>query len=54
MEYNQQLEIARRWDACVDFGSLMSTWSPAMWAEYRKAQEEHRAPNMKNTIKKGN
>jgi hypothetical protein len=34
--YNDQLEIARRWDACVDFGSPMSSWTPAMWETYRR------------------
>ena len=34
--YNDWLEIARRWDACVDFASPMSAWTPAMWATYRR------------------
>ncbi|NIJ81203.1 hypothetical protein FHT10_002360 [Xanthomonas arboricola] len=44
---------ARRWGACVDFGSPMSAWSTAMFAEWNAAKAENRRPLMSNVRKSG-
>lgn len=46
--YNEWLNIARKWDKAVNFGSPISSWTSAMLREYRIANEEKRAPSMKN------
>ena len=46
--YSFWTEQAARWSQCVDFGSPMSAWTPAMHDEYTKALEEGRQPSMSN------
>lgn len=40
--------LARRWAACVDFGSVVSAWTPAMFEESAAARREGRQPDMAN------
>ena len=46
--YQEWVELSRRWQAAVDFGSPVSAWTPEMLEEARKAREEGRRPSMAN------
>lgn len=40
--YHEWVELSRRWQAAVDFGSPISAWTLDMLEEARKAREEGR------------
>lgn len=41
MTYTQQIEIWKRWDGAVDFGSPISAWTPLMLTVWIGCKRDH-------------